>query len=426
MSAIVESESTRKYTPKTPDLPPLDNKSSVHAPPSKTMEFANNIISKVTLRPLEETDDVFKFTLAGLNVSLANALRRTIQDDIPAYVFDINTCKVDVNTGRIHNEILKHRLQCIPIHSKVGAEDWLLKRADYNIFEKYVMELDVQNDGEQTIYITTADFKIKNKTNGRYLTEAEMDRLFPKDKTTNSNIIFARLRPKINEGIPGEHLKLSCEFAISTAVENSAFTTVCCSAYGNTIDLESAEKAWENAELRLREDATKRGETLDVGELEFQKKNFNILDRQRHYVKDSYDFNIESVGIYDTRELCKSACVILKHQFDKLSEDIESDNVTILNSETTMDFCFDFILEHGDYTIGKTLEYLLYDKLFVAKGGEPVVKFCGFKKMHPHDEHSIIRVSYIAREAEKSWMKTNLKDACAEASAIFKAISTKF
>jgi DNA-directed RNA polymerase subunit L len=120
------------------------------------------------------------------------------------------------------------------------------------------------------------------------------------------------------------------------------------------------------------------------------------------------------------------ACSLLKYQFDKLAEDIESDNVTILNSETTMDNCFDFILEHGDYTIGKSLEYILYEKEFVATGKEPTIKYCGFKKMHPHDDHSIIRVSYIAKEADKSWLKNQLKESCAEASAIFKAISTKF
>jgi len=422
MSEIVDqSESVR--VPKSPDTTPPKKYES---PPSKTLDFANNIISHITLRPLEETDDTFKFTLSGLNVSLANALRRTVQDDIPAYVFDINTCKVDVNTGRLHNEILKHRLQCVPIHSKVGVEDWIADRPDHNIFDKYVMELDVQNEGEQTMYVTTANFKIKNKTSGRFLTEAEMERLFPKNPISNSNIIFARLRPKINEGIVGEHLKLSCEFKISNAAENSAFTTVCCSVYGNTIDIEESDKAWENAELRMREDATKRGEMLDPQEVEFQKKNFQILDRQRYFVKDSFDFNIESVGIYDPRELCKHACVILKHQFDKLAEEIESDNATIVNSESTMDNCFDFILEHGDYTIGKALECLIYDKLFVAKGSEPVIKFCGFKKTHPHDDHSIIRVSYIAKEADKTWMKKTLNDACAEASAIFKAISTKF
>ena len=407
MSVIVE-----------PELPQMSQ--------SKTTEWANDIISNISLRPLEETDDVFKFALAGLNVSLANALRRTIQDDIPAYVFNVENCKIDVNTGRLHNEILKHRLQCIPIHSKVIIEDWLFSRPDNNLFEKYVMELDVQNDSEQTMYVTTADFRIKNKTNGRSLTSSELDRLFPRDKLTNSHVIFARLRPKISDTIPGEHLKLSCEFEISTAAHNSAFTVVCCSSYGNTIDSDAAEKAWEHAELRLREDAEKRDESIDLTEMEFQKKNFQILDRQRHFVKDSFDFNVESIGIYEPRELCKNACLILKYQFDKLAEEIESDNATILNSETTMENCFDFILEHGDYTIGKVLEYALYEKGFVAKNGEPTIKFCGFKKIHPHDDHSIIRVSYIAKEAEKSWLKNNLKESCVEAASIFKAISKKF
>jgi DNA-directed RNA polymerase subunit L len=389
-------------------------------------EWANNIISDIHLSPLDETDTVIKFTLSGLNVSLANAVRRTIQDNIPVYAFNIDSCKVDINTGRLHNEILKHRLQCIPIHAKVIVDDWLFDRADNNIFEKYVMELDVQNTSEQTIYVTTADFKIKNKTTGRQLTESEMDRLFPKDKLTNSNIIFSRLRPKISDTIPGEHLKLSCEFTISTAADNSAFTAVCCSVYGNTVDPETVNKAWESAESKFREDATKRGESVIPEELAFQKKNFYLLDSQRQYIKDSFDFNIESVGIYEPRELCKNACSILKYQFDKLAEDIEIRDDLIHKSETSMENSFDFILEHGDYTIGKVLEYTIYEKLFVAKGGEPLVQFCGFKKMHPHDDHSIIRVSYISKEAEKNWFKNHLIESCMDASALFKALYTKF
>jgi hypothetical protein len=392
----------------------------------RSIEFANRIISKIHMSPIEETDDVFKFTLSGLNVSLANALRRTVQDNIPAYVFNIDKCNVEINTGRLHNEILKHRLQCIPIHSKVIVDDWLFDRPDNNIFEKYVMELDVQNNGEQTIYVTTADFRVKNKTTGRLLTVAEMERLFPKDKLTNSNIIFSRLRPKISDSIPGEHLKLSCEFMISTAADNSAYTMVCCSSYGNTIDPEAALKAWESAELRLRDDASKRGESVIAEEIEFQKKNFQILDFQRHYVDDSFDYNIETIGVYESRELCKHACAILKYQFDKLAEDLETRDDLIHNGETTMENCFDFVLEHGDYTIGKVLEYALYEKGFVAKGGESKLSFCGFKKTHPHDDHSIIRVSYIAKEAEKVWFKNDLKETCIEAAAIFKAIGAKF
>ena len=384
------------------------------------------LISNMTLQPLEETDDTFRFTLAGLNTSFANALRRIIQDDIPCYVFNVATCKVDVNTGRLHNEILKQRLQCIPIHSKVVVEEWIKDSPDHNLLANYVMELDVQNEGEHTIYVTTADFKIKNKATGRSLTESEMDRLFPKDAITNSPVIFSRLRPRISESVPGEHLKLSCEFVISVAAENSAFSAVCCAAYGNTIDPEAADKAWEGAELRIREDADKKGESIDAAEIAFQKRNFQLLDRQRHFAKDSFDYNIESVGIYDPRELCKMACTILKTQFDALAEEIESDNATILNSETTMENCFDFILAHGDYTIGKILEYSLYENGFVAKGSEPIIQYCGFKKFHPHDTHSVVRVSYFSKDSDKSWVKTHLKESCVEASAIFKALALKF
>ena len=395
--------------------------------PSPLSGWSASLISGMAMHLIEERDDTFKFTLSGLNVSFANALRRTIQDDIPCYVFNIEKCAIEINTGRLHNEILKHRLQCIPIHSKVSVDDWLLNRPDTNIFEKYLLEVDVRNDGDSTIYVTTDDFRVKNKTNGRYLTDSELTRIFPKDKLTNSPVIFARLRPRISESVPGEHLKLTCEFSIANAAENSAFTAVCCSAYGNTIDVDAANKAWDNAELRLRDDYTNRGESVDAQEIAFQKKNFAILDRQRHFVKDSFDFNIESIGIYESRELCKMACAMLKAQFDNLAMEIESDNVTILNSETTMKNCFDFKLEHGDYTIGKILEYALYEYGFVTKtGNEPAIQYCGFKKMHPHDSDCTIRVSYVSDSADKGWMKTHLKECCVEASALFKSLQSKF
>ena len=61
----------------------------------------------------DETE--FKFTLSDINVSLANALRRTIINDIPTIVFHTEVyedkqCIIHTNTSRLHNEILKHRL----------------------------------------------------------------------------------------------------------------------------------------------------------------------------------------------------------------------------------------------------------------------------------------------------------------------------
>jgi hypothetical protein len=51
--------------------------------------------------------DTYKFTLSGLNVSLANALRRTILSDIPVnaiytQTYEDNECNIVINTTRLH------------------------------------------------------------------------------------------------------------------------------------------------------------------------------------------------------------------------------------------------------------------------------------------------------------------------------------
>ena len=70
---------------------------------------------------IEEDGDVYKFTLSDIDVSIANALRRTILSEIPINVIhtethEENQCTISINTTRLHNEIMKQRLSSIPIH----------------------------------------------------------------------------------------------------------------------------------------------------------------------------------------------------------------------------------------------------------------------------------------------------------------------
>ena len=58
---------------------------------------------------IKNADDVLTFTLSGINVSLANALRRVILSDIKTIVFktspyEENKCTIISNTSRFHNE----------------------------------------------------------------------------------------------------------------------------------------------------------------------------------------------------------------------------------------------------------------------------------------------------------------------------------
>ena len=133
------------------------------------------------LNKISDDGDVTKFTLSGINVSLANAIRRTILSDIPTLSFytetyNDNQCTIYVNTTRLHNEIIKHRLSCIPIH---------MKELDL-LPGKYILDLDKQNDTDEMIIITTEDFRIRNKENGNYLTVEEVRKIFPPFQKTNT------------------------------------------------------------------------------------------------------------------------------------------------------------------------------------------------------------------------------------------------
>jgi DNA-directed RNA polymerase subunit L len=308
--------------------------------------------------------------------------------DIPTVVirtelYEQNQCQIEINTTRLHNEILKHRLSCIPVNVDFKEEAELEGFAN-----DYVLELDVKNEGEHTIYVTTDDFRIRSKTTGKFVTKEETRKIFPPHDKTNYYIDFVRLRPKLSDTIPGEHIKLTAEFSVSTAKENSMFSVISKCTYGNTIDIAEKEIEWKKRETKLREKA----ETdITKEEIAFHRKNFEILDAQRYFVADSYDFAVRSVGVFDNIDIVYKACLVLQQRFQDRITELDSGLIMIKPSETVMEHSYDIILEEEDYTVGKVLEYLLHEKYFKQ---DKIMSFCGFKKYHPHDTNSTIRLAY--------------------------------
>ena len=48
-------------------------------------------------------------------------------------------------------------------------------------------------------------------------------------------------------------------------------------------------------------------------------------------------------------------------------------------------------LKNEDYTLGKVIEFYLYQNNFI---GDKSVSFCGFRKPHPHSTDSLIRIAF--------------------------------
>jgi DNA-directed RNA polymerase alpha subunit len=365
----------------------------------------------VELNDIPKNGDMLSFTLSGVNVSIANAIRRTIISDINTVVFrttpnEKNKANIIANTSRLNNEVIKQRLSCIPIH---------IKDYDEFPFKNYIMEVNIENNTDTIMFVTTQNFKIRDLVSGKYLDETKTREIFPANDYTGCFIDFIRLRPKISEEIPGEKIHLTCEFDIGNAKEDGMFNVVSTCSYGFSID-----DVVQEAELQ-RKRQTWKDESKSKEEIEFESKNWKLLDGMRITKKDSYDFTIDSVGVFTNNELIETSCKILINSFDGLNNLIEKDDLKIIKSQNTMANCFDVILENEDYTIGKVLEYFLYTKYYETN----MLTFCGFKKMHPHDTYSIIRVAY-SEAVEISTIKGHLQECNTESINIFKRIRKEF
>jgi DNA-directed RNA polymerase alpha subunit/DNA-directed RNA polymerase subunit L len=366
--------------------------------------------SQVAISNISEEAGVYRFTLSNVPTSIANGIRRTILSDIPLIViptenYKDNLCHVEINTTRMHNEIIKQRLSCIPIHMK-NLEA---------LPGKYILELDVENTTDTSIYATTEDFRIRNKDSGNELTKEETQKIFPPNEYTNHYIDFVRLRPKISDTIPGERIKLTAEFSVSTAKKNSMYNVVSKCSYANTPDLPRISEIWSQKEESLiAKEHTKE-------EIAHQKRDFHLLDAQRIFISNSFDFVVQSIGIYENTEIVKMACSEISKHLSNIVESIESDTLLITRSASTMDFCFDVHLEY-DYTIGNILEQFLYDSHFE---GDKTISYCGFKKMHPHYSNSILRIAFV-QNMDNLYVKQYLRQCAMSSQETIKQIYNLF
>jgi DNA-directed RNA polymerase alpha subunit len=67
---------------------------------------------------LDENEDILRFNISGVDKCFVNAIRRTILSDINTVCIDTSDCEIKINHSRYHNEIIKERLKCIPVHIK--------------------------------------------------------------------------------------------------------------------------------------------------------------------------------------------------------------------------------------------------------------------------------------------------------------------
>ena len=344
----------------------------------------------------QETDEILYFTVDNCNVSIINGLRRTILSDIPVVCIKtephneiqstLESTIIYKNTTSLTNEIIKQRLGCIPVHIKKP-----------NNIENLVVELDMTNKTDELLYVTTGDFKIKENATNQYLTDSQVRKIFPPNKITNDYILFNRLKPKISKTLDGESLIFKAKLHKSTSKINSQCNVCSTIGYENTVDNVKGNEEW----LKYKDKLVKEGKKdKEINNIE---KNWMIHNAKRYFIDNSFQFKLETIGIYTNEELIKIACNILINRFEILKKMVQNDKIEIEKNTINTNFSHDIILPNISYTLGKVLEYLFHDRYFKRK---KTFSYVGFIKKHPHDDDSIIRI--VFKDGENSNME-NIK-----------------
>lgn len=315
----------------------------------------------------ESDEQYLRFRLSGVNVSIANSIRRALIAEIPCVVFrttphEANRLEFEVNTSRLNNELIKQRVSCVPIHISDTAFP----------FDDYAVELDVTNEGANVLYVTTADFKLKNVKTDTY---SDATAMFPPDPLTGFHIDIVRLRP-------GEQMKFVAKLDIGMAKQDGAFNVASTCSYAYAQDPEAVERAW-----------AEKVNTLEGSneEVEQVRQDWMLLDAKRYTQPDTFDFVVESVGQFANRTLVHKACDVMINKLKKLEETLQTKSDVVGKSSTTIPNCFDVVLDGEDHTLGKAVEFALYSKHYA---GDKSMTFCGFRKPHPHIDSSVIRVAF--------------------------------
>lgn len=388
--------------------------SAAASAPFHSASASSKYIPRIVSRTNERGE--LRFTIDKINVSMANALRRTILSDVPTLVFRTaphSECRstITVNTSRIHNQILNQRLSCIPIHASDMEPS----------IKEYQLEINVTADGNEIRYVTTKDFKLKNKTTGKYLTDVKCHEIFPPNQITGDFIEFARLLPKMTEYGEGEQLAMTCDLDIGTAKEDGAFNVVSTCAYQMTMDPAKVDEAWRIKEAELVKEGVA---AIGSEEMKSQRKNWALLDAQRFTKEDSFDFVIETVGVFTNAEIVSKAAQIMINKCTKFIKDIESGENHIIPTVSTIQNGFDIELKGEDYTLGKVLEFFLHDKHYAE---DQTVTYCAFRKIHPHNPDSMIRVGFAETIGVDESIVAQYITTCArDAIAVYEHIRDQF
>ena len=275
--------------------------------------------------------------MKNVTVSFVNALRRILIGNIPTVV--IRDVKIIENTTQLPHEMLKHRMEMLPIN--VSPTDSATIK-----------------DAKITLHILPDPSLVetKNVTTNDFVVTSSRQEILMKDRDLGTPLLFLKIRKGESVHIEGR-----------LALENEQVSQVCTATTAWHIDPELAKKA--------------RKEYEETG------NDVRIFDNslvQRYYSRNEagrpnwFDIHIESVGVLKSKDILAMSVSILRKQVDEYVKEA----LTNIQKEAD-DGTYTVSLETGGHTIGYLMQEVMY--------GDANTNFVSYDIPHPLKRTMVLR-----------------------------------
>jgi DNA-directed RNA polymerase subunit L len=288
--------------------------------------------------------------------------------------------------------------------------------------DDYLFIINVSNNTNSIISITTEHFEIKKISTNKMLSRDEVKRFFPPDPITGDYILLDRLKPKyfvpekklskeaveemnkdfnkLNTGDDVMHFHIEGKASISNSIENGHYNPNSCASYVNTIDPEKSL----NGLKKYIDEQLENAKTKNVTPMSKEKltKRFELTESARHFHTNDKDeacvftFKIESVGVIPPLIIFHRAINIIKEKIHNFISNLISKNENAIKINVSDKFSggYDIIVNDEDDTLGTIIQShlaILYADFSLTKE-QRKLQFIGYKKPHPLEKKIIFSI----------------------------------
>lgn len=342
-----------------------------------------------------------RFTLEGVDTTIANTLRRCILAFTKSIGFRADLTDtanpgiaIRKNTTVIFNEMLAHRITLIPLAVQRIAE-----------FDPKSIEfhLTVRNTNSSILHIKAADFRIVQKTlEGEE--EIPSSVLFPPDPITGHTCLITSLRPAAGAAI--EEIDLTAYPVIGTGEQFMGFCPVAQCSYGNTEDPDPVRQdqfffEWLAEFKKIADPAAVPPEVVAKHKVEWRtmavQRCFKISDVTGE--PNSFDFVIESVGVRSVKDIVAEgiqAAIDLVSPFASTETPSADLGITTQPVDSRMTGGVDVNIAGQEHTLGNLLQSMITAIYLDTEAPDAPITYAAYKV--PHPLHKSVRLRLGIRE----------------------------